>query len=405
MKLTNIKCKNSKPADKPYKLSDGQGMYLDVRPNGSKYWRLKYRVNGKEKLLALGVYPETTITKARDKRAEARKLIGEGIDPSQHRKKEKALALESTKNTFEAVARDWYENRKSRWRPHYAKEIITRLQNDIFPAIGDFPIKEIEPPLLLQVIRKIENRGAHELAKRQLQKCGEIFRYAIATGNAVRDPSADIREALKPVKKGHFAALDIKELPDFIKAIEKNDARLYQNTRNALKLIMLTFVRTSELINARWDEIEFEAKEWVIPAERMKMGKEHIVPLSNQAIKILEWQKELAGHWPLVFPSSVKPQKSISNNTILGAIKRLGYQGRMTGHGFRALAMSAIKQELGYRHEVVDRQLAHAPKSKVDQAYDRALFLEDRKVMMQDWADYLDAIAQSEKVIIGKFGT
>lgn len=189
------------------------------------------------------------------------------------------------------------------------------------------------------------------------------------------------------------------ELPEFIQSIDRNEARLYQNTRNALKLIMLTFVRTSELINARWEEIDFEKKEWVIPAERMKMGKEHIVPLSRQAIEILKDQKEIAGHWPLVFPSSVKPQKSISNNTILGAIKRLGYKGLMTGHGFRALAMSTIKQELGYRHEVVDRQLAHVPKNKIDKAYDRALFLKDRKVMMQEYADFLDAIASEGKVV------
>jgi len=302
------------------------------------------------------------------------------------------------------IAREWFENRKDRWKPRYAVEIITRLENDIFPHLGSFPIKEIEPPLLLQVIRKIENRKAYELAKRQLQKCGEIFRYGIATGKAIRDPSADIKEALKPVKKGHFAAIEIEELPDFIYAIERNDARLYPNTRNALNLMMRTFVRTVELIGASWDEINFDTKEWTIPAERMKMGKEHIVPLSSQAIEILDNQKKLTGHWPLIFPSNVKPQKSMSNNTILGAIKRLGYQGRMTGHGFRALALSAIKQELGYRHEVADRQLAHVPKNKVDKAYDRALFLKERTVMMQDWSDYLDYIAQNGKVIVGKFG-
>ena len=244
----------------------------------------------------------------------------------------------------------------------------------------------------MQVIRKIENRGAHELAKRQLQKCGEIFRFAIAEGKAVRDPSNDIKEALKPVKKEHFAALDIKDLPEFLAAVDRNDARLYQSTRNALNLMLLTFVRTSELIEATWDEIDFDTKEWIIPGERMKMGKDHIVPLSDQAIEILKSQKEIAGHWPLVFPSSVKPKKSMSNNTILGAIKRLGYQGRMTGHGFRALAMSGIKQELGYRHEVVDRQLAHVPKNKIDKAYDRAQFLDERRKMMQEWADYTDTL-------------
>ena len=400
MKLNEIKCKNAKPLDPPSKaprkLADGHGLYLWVMPNGAKYWRFTYRSSGKQKTLALGVYPEISLKEAREKRTEARKLVSEKKDPMLERKKINILRQNNTENNFEAVAMDWYENRKHRWRPRYADEVLIRLQNDIFSEIGHYPIREIEPPLLLNTIRKIENRGAHELAKRQLQKCGEIFRFAIAEGKATRDPSQDIKEALKPVKKEHFAALDVRELPDFIKAIERNDARLYQNTRNALNLIMLTFVRANELINARWDEIDFDRKEWVIPAERMKMGKEHIVPLADQAIEILKDQKEIAGQWDHVFPSSVKPKKSISNNTILGAIKRLGYQGRMTGHGFRALAMSAIKQELGWRHEVVDRQLAHVPKNKIDKAYDRALFLDDRKIMMQQWADYIDDLKNSD---------
>ena len=398
MKLNNTICKNAKPLDfpskSPRKLADGEGLYLWVMPNGAKYWRLKYRSNGSPKEYSMGVYPEVSLKEAREEKAKARKLLTQGKDPSREKKRKKLLSKQNSENTFEVIARGQHANRKDRWRPRYAQEVINRLENDIFSEIGSYPIKDIEPPLLLEVIRKIEKRGAYELAKRQLQKCGEIFRFAIAEGKAVRDLSRDIGDALKPVKKSHFAALDVSELPDFIKAIGKNDARLYRSTRNALWLIMLTFVRTSELINARWDEIYFDRAEWVIPAERMKMGKEHIVPLSRQVIEILHDQKEIAGRWPLVFPSSVKPQKSISNNTILGAIKRLGYQGRMTGHGFRALAMSAIKQELGWRHEVVDRQLAHTPKNKIDKAYDRALFLEDRKKMMQEWADYLDEVSK-----------
>lgn len=397
MKLNDTKCKNAKPNDPPSKApkkyADGHGLYLYVMPNKAKYWRFIYRFNGKQKLFAMGVYPEISLREAREKCMELRKMVREGKDPSLEQKKKKAMATIDNNNTFEAVARDWYASRKDQWKPKYADDVIKRLEDDIFPHLGPIPIKEIEPPLLLQVVRKIEKRGAHELARRQLQKCGEIFRFGIAEGRAVRDPSADIKEALKPFKKDHFAALEVNELPDFIKALERNDARLYQSTRNALYLIMLTFVRTSELINAKWEEIDFERKEWVIPAERMKMGKKHIVPLSDQSIKILEDQKVLAGHWPLVFPSSFKPRQSISNNTILGAIKRLGYQGRMTGHGFRALAMGCIKQELGYRHEVVDRQLAHQPKSKVDKAYDRADFLDERRVMMQDWANYIDSLS------------
>lgn len=397
MKLTDIKCKSAKPSKKSVKMSDGGGMYLEIMPNGSKYWRLKYRVKVedklKEKRLALGVYPEISLKEARERRDDAKRLLEQGKDPSLEKKKKKALSQENNLNTFRVIALEWFENRKDRWSERYADGVLTRLENDIFPEIGDYPIMEIEPPILLQAIRKIENRKAHELARRQLQKCGEIFRYAIACGKCVRDPSADIKEALRPQIKGHFAAIDCRDLPDFLKAIDRNDARLYRNTQNALRLIMLTFMRTSELINARWEEIDFEAREWVIPAERMKMKKEHIVPLSRQSIAILKDQKEIAGQWPLVFPSSVRPKQPISNNTILGAIKRLGYQGRMTGHGFRALAMSTIKQELGWRHEVVDRQLAHAPRNKIDKAYDRALFLDDRKIMMQEWADYIEQVA------------
>lgn len=393
-KLNDIKVKALKPKKKLYRVFDGQGLYIEISPTGSKYWRLKYRMHGKERRMALGVYPEISLKEARAKKDEARRLIDDHIDPSKDKKRKKAQSKENEENSFEAIAREWYELRKDQWKPRYAEEVIKRLEDDIFPLIGDYPIKDIEPPLLLSVMRRIEKRGAFDLAKRQNQKCGEIFRYAIASGKAIRDPSQDIGEALKPVKKTHFAALEVDELPEFLAELNSNKARLYPSTINALKLIMLTFVRTNELINARWEEIDFEKRLWTIPAERMKMGKPHIVPLADQTIEILKNQKELADPWPLVFPSAFKKQKSISNNTILGAIKRLGYQGRMTGHGFRALAMSAIKQELGYRHEVVDRQLAHVPKSKIDRAYDRAMFLEERKKMMQDWADYIDRIVK-----------
>ena len=352
MKLKDTVCKGTQPnlnAKTPIKLADGDGLYLFVMPNGAKYWRFLYRFLGKQKTYALGVYPEVSLKAAREKRRLARQLLSKGIDPSIERKQQKALALTNADNTFEAIARDWYALHKDKWKSRYAAEVMKRLECDIFPYIGPIPIRDVGQPLLLEVIRKIEKRGAVDLAKRQLQKCGEIFRFALAENKVELDITLKMYEALKPVKKQHFAAIEVEEIPEFLATLEKNDARLYQSTRNAIKLIMLTFVRTSELINARWDEIDFERRRWIIPAERMKMGKEHIVPLSRQAIEILENQKTLSGQWHLVFPSNVKPQKSISNNTILGALKRLGYQGRMTGHGFRALAMSAIKQELDYR--------------------------------------------------------
>lgn len=396
MKLNDKLCKNAQPfpppSKSPRKLADGHGLYLWVMPNGAKYWRFKYKVKGKEKIVAIGVYPEISLKEAREKRAELRRMRSDGFDPILELKKQKVSAAQDLENSFEAVAMEWYDNRKDIWTPRYAKEIIVRLKNDIFPEIGSLPIKEIEPPMLLEVIRKIERRGAYDLAKRQLQKCGEIFRYAIACGKATRDPSQDIKAGLKQVKKEHFASIDIKELPEFLRVLDRNDARLYRVTRNALNLIMLTFVRTSELIQARWEEIDFDRAIWIIPAERMKMGREHLVPLSCQAIEILRDQQEISSHRELVFPSNVKPQKAISNNTILGALKRLGYQGRMTGHGFRSLAMSGIKQELGYRHEVPDRQLAHVPANKIDKAYDRAEFLDERIKMMQEWADYIDSV-------------
>ena len=378
--------------EKQYKLFDGAGLFLLVKPNGNKHWRLKYRLGGTEKLLAIGPYPLTSLLEARQARDDAKRLIANGEDPVIHKQKMKQTTVRDAKNTFRAIALEWYENRKDIWRPRYAQDVLKRLEEDIFPHMGKMPIRDIEPPALLDVIRKIEKRGALELAKRQLQKCGEIFRYAIATGRAVRDPSNDIKEALKPVKQTHFASIEVEELPQFINDLRSNKGRLYQITQNAIWLMMLTFVRTLELINARWDEVDFERKRWVIPAERMKMGKEHIVPLADQAIEIFMEQKRSKGQWEHVFPSPVKPSQSISNNTILGGLKRMGYQGRMTGHGFRSLGMGAIKQELGYRHEVVDRQLAHTPKSKIDKAYDRAAFLEERIQMMQEWADYIDRI-------------
>ncbi len=395
--LTALQIKNAKSKDKDYKLFDGEGMFLLVKSNGNRHWRLKYRFLGKEKLLAIGPYPLVSLQEAREAKIKAKKLLADGVDPVASKSEEKAEAVRNVQNTFQSVALEWYENRKHIWKERYAKDVLKRLEEDLFPYIGKRPIKEITQPELLEVVRKIENRGAIDLAKRQLQKSGEIFRYAISTGKAKVDITYNMHEALKPSKKSHFAAIDVSELPEFLDAVESNKARLYRNTQNALKLMLLTFVRTNELINARWEEIDFDKAEWIIPAERMKMDKSHIVPLSKQAIKILKDQKEIAEPWPLVFPSSVKPQKSISNNTILGAIKRLGFQGRMTGHGFRALAMSAIKQELHYRHEVVDRQLAHVPKSKVDRAYDRAKFLNERKVMMQDWADYIDGLRKKNR--------
>jgi integrase len=404
MPLTDRSCKNAKPDTKPYKMSDSGGLYLQVMPNGSKYWRLKYRFNSKEKRLAFGIYPEVSLLEAREKRDEARKQLMKDIDPAAAKKEKKRLAALNAENTFEAVAREWHELNKERWHSVYMRNILHRLEIDIFPEIGNVPIADIKPLHVLDALRRIEKRGAGEVARRAMQYCSQIFRYAIITQRAERNPASDLRGALKPIKHKHFAAIEPDDIPAFLQVLERNEARLYAQTRRSIWLLMLTFVRTSELIEAKWNEFNFEKAEWVIPAERMKMRRPHIVPLSRQALAILKEQREHTGKWEWVFPSQAHPRQHMSNNTILFALGRVGYKGRMTGHGFRALAMSTIKEKLGYRHEVVDRQLSHAPANKVDAAYERARFLDERRKMMQEWADYLDKAMKDNNIIHVDFG-
>jgi integrase len=404
MPLTDTACKNARPKEKPYKKADGGGLYLEVMPTGARYWRLKYRFGGKEKRLACGVYPETSLAEAREKRAVARKMLGDEIDPSSAKRENRQLAEANAACTFEAVAREWHERNREKWTPIYCQDILHRLETDIFPAIGKRPVADITPLAVLGALKKIENRGAGEMARRAGQYCGQIFRYAVVTGRADRNPTTDLKGALKPVKHGHFSALEPKDLPEFLHTLERNDARLFVLTRLAIRLMLLTFVRTGELIKATWDEFDLDGAEWAIPAERMKMRKPHIVPLSKQAVAVLRQVQAMNGNYPWVFASPTKPRRHMSNNTILKALERLGYKGRMTGHGFRALAMTTIKEKLKYPHDVVDRQLAHAPRNKIDAAYDRTKFLDERKKMMQAWADYLDSTASGGKVIAGKFG-
>ena len=390
MKLTEIKCKNAKPLEKPKKLSDGAGMYLEVMPNGSKYWRMKYRHLGKEKRLAFGVYPEVSLKEAREKRDKARKLIADNKDPSYIKKQRKSQAISEANNTFEKIAREWHEHNRDGWKPDHAKNIMQRLEKDVFPTIGAMPIKELTPKMLLDMAKKVQERGANELAKRIIQMSKHIFQYAIITGRAERNIANDLKGLIKPKPKSHYAAIDHRELPEFLGALYSNKARLMPLTHLAVQFMMLTFVRTSEMIKAEWREFDFEEKVWLIPARRMKMNKDHIVPLSDQSIRILKEIRDMHNNKTYVFPSRENSQRHMSNNTVLMAIKRMGYRGKMTGHGFRSLAMSTIMEKLGYRFEVPDRQLAHSKKGDVNKAYDRAMFLDERIVMMQDWADYLD---------------
>lgn len=396
MSLNDTICRNAKSKHKEYKLTDGEGMYLLIKPNGTKCWRLKYRFAGKERKLAIGTYPEISLSNARKKRTVARDILTQGLDPSQAKKQEKRMIAIKAQNSFESVTREWHENNKHTWTEKHANSILKRLSCKLFPDIGNRPISEISALELLDVLRKIEKEGTYVLAHRMLQYCSRIFRYAILTCRADRNPAADLSGALKPAVEKHLNALDFNDLPGFLQALERNDARLFIQTRLAVKFLILTFVRTGELINARWNEFDLENAEWIIPAERMKMKRPHIVPLAIQSIEILKELKQLNPHSELVFPNQIDNKKPMSNNTILFAIKRLGYNDKTTGHGFRALAMSTIKEKLGYRHEVIDRQLAHAPENKIVAAYDRAKFLDERKKMMQEWADFVNAQAKRE---------
>ena len=389
MKLNDPIIKASQPKEKPYKLSDGNGLVLLIQPNGSKWWRYRYKFSGKEKMLSIGTYPVVTLKKARLSRVTASELLKQGIDPSQHRQEEKQKQAPAWENSFESVARRWWEHWSHDKNKRHAGYTIRRLEANIFPSIGSKPINEITASSLLPVVKKIESRGATDIAKRALTTCGQVFRYAVAHGLAERNPAADIKpsDILKPTKKVNHARVDEKELPELLQKIDGYDG--HPLTRLALQLMTLTFVRTSELIGARWDEID--SKQWRIPAERMKMKTPHIVPLSNQAVSILEELKSLEVNEILLFPSERRDGKTMSNNTILYALYRMGYHSRMTGHGFRGLA-STILHEQGYNHDHIELQLAHSSRNAVSAAYNHALYLEQRAKMMQGWADYLDGL-------------
>jgi integrase len=393
MKLSNIAIKNAKPKDKSYKMSDGDGMSLLVMPNGSKLWRFKYYFNRKEKGFSLGPYPEISLARAREKRLEARRLIAEGIDPGVVKQEKKRDQLIDAVNTFEEIARQWHEKKKKSWSPKYAATILNRLEMDIFPSIGRYPIKDITPGIMLRALQEIEQRGVYELTRRAKQYCGQIFRYAIPLGLADRDMTADLKDSLESkATTKHIASIDPEELPQLVRDMHRNDARMYIVTKLAMEMMLHTFVRTNELIKARWDEFHFETARWVIPAERMKMKKAHIVPLSSQVIEILEELKKHTGHYPWVFASPTRPRDHMSDNAILKALERMGYKGRMTGHGFRSLAMTTILEKLNYAFDVVDAQLAHAKRNSLGEAYDRAKYLTQRTQMMQDWSDYLSRL-------------
>ena len=391
MKLTDPIIKASKPKSTPYKLSDGNGLFLLIQPNGSRWWRYRYRFNGKEKMLSLGTYPDVTLKEARNLRVTASDLLKQGVDPSENKQEQKRIKAILAENSFESVAHSWFNSWKTNKTERHAGYTIRRLEADVFPEIGSSPIEKITAPDLLRVIKKIQSRGAIDIAKRALNTCNQIFRYAVAHGLAERNPASDIKPAdvLQSTVKKNYARIEQKDLPELLTRINEYDGQPL--TRLALKMMVLTFVRTSELIGARWDEIELDAGLWRIPAERMKMRTPHIVPLSSKAIVVLGDIKKYSGHSELLFPGEQNPKKSMSNNTILYALYRMGYRSRMTGHGFRGLA-STILHEQGYDHHLIELQLAHTERDAVSAAYNHATYLEPRKKLMQDWADYLESL-------------
>ena len=388
--LSDAKARNAKPGTKPYKIADGEGLFLLITPSGGKYWRLKYFFGGKEKLLALGVYPEINLAEARERRAQARKVLAAGNDPGEAKKEAKRLATLKNANTFEAVAREWLEKRRHEWAPITADVALGRLETHILPKLGPRPIADLAAPEVLAMLRAVEDKGTLETARRVMNISGQIFMYAIATGRAERNPVPDLRGALKTPVVKHRSFLKESELPLYLRKLKAYDGSL--QTRLALRFLLLTFVRTNELRAAQWTEIDWDKAEWRIPAERMKMKELHIVPLSRQTITVLRELEKHSGNRPYIFPNEHKPAAFMSENTMLYALYRMGYHSRATGHGFRSTA-STILNEHGFRADVIERQLAHNERNNVRAAYNHAQYLPERRQMMQWWADYLDEVA------------
>lgn len=400
MPLTDAKIRALKPKEKTYRLGDAGGLYVEVATNGSRYWRMKYRVAGKEKRLAFGVYPDVSLADAREKRDAAKKILAAGGDPGETKKAEKLAQKLNAENTFEAVAREWHQTKADRWSLRYRDEIIDTFEKDIFPYIGKRPIADIKPMELLEALRKMEKRGALEKMRKVRQRCGEVFRFAIITGRANYNPAPDLASALATPKKVHFPFLTTNELPHFL-----NDLAGYTGsiiTKTATQIIMLTGVRTQELRFARWEDIDFGKKLWEIPAEVMKMKRPHIVPLSEQVIALFKQLEPLSKHHPLVFIGRNDPRKPISKESINQVIELLGYKGRLTGHGFRH-TMSTILHEQGFNSAWIETQLAHVDKNAIRGTYNHAQYLDGRREMMQWYADYIDDLGRGGGVVEGKF--
>ena len=411
MKLTDTAIKAAKPREKPYKLFDGEGLYLLINPDGSRWWRLKYRYGGKERLLALGTYPGTGLKKARDKRDDARNLLDDDIDPNAHRKAEKAARADRDAGSFEVVAREWHAKQSETWAAGHSERVLRRLVLYVFPRIGGDPIGSVTGPQLLDVLRRIEARGTVETAHRVKESLGAIFRYAVATHRATHDPSAALKGALATAQNKSYAAItEPKQVGELLRAIRGYSGA--EITRCALQLLPLVFVRPGELRAARWEEFEFDVTppqpgkkpkhpdpQWRIPAARMKMREQHLVPLSTQAVAILRELHARTGPEGYLFPSVRGKSNYMSENTINAALRNLGYTSEQhTGHGFRHMA-STLLHERGYKSELIERQLSHGDRNPMRAAYNFAEYLPERRKMMQEWADYLDGLAKGANVV------
>ena len=397
MPLTDTAIRNAKPGAKPIKLFDERGLFLLVTPTGGKWWRFRFMFDGKEKLLSLGVYPDVSLKDARERRDVARKLVANGVNPSENRKIQKSARADLIANSFEVVAREWFSKYSTTWAKNHGDRIIRRFERDIFPWIGGRPIAEINAPELLAVVRRIENRGALETAHRALGNSGQVFRYAVATGRAERDPSGDLRGALPPVKGTHFAATtEPKRVAEILRALDGYEGTL--TVRCALRLAPLVFVRPGELRNAQWTDIDFEAAEWRYLVT--KTNTPHIVPLARQVIEILRELQPLTENSRFVFPSARSFTRPMSDNAILAAMRRLGIdKDEMSGHGFRAVARTILDEILGIRPDFIEHQLAHAVRDPNGRAYNRTAHLPERRKMMQQWADYLDKLKAGAEII------
>ncbi|MEI7150991.1 tyrosine-type recombinase/integrase [Pectobacterium carotovorum] len=402
MPLNARQIETAKPQDKEYKLTDGAGLYLLIKPNGAKYWRLKYRVAGKEKKLSIGVYPDISLAEARLKREEARKIVASGGDPSEQKQVERQAKKINIDNTFKAIALEWHEYKRPNWSKGYAEDLMEAFENDIFPDIGKRPVAEVKPLEMLTTLRKLEKRGVLDKLRKIRQACNQVFRYAIVTGRAENNPASELASALPPPKATHYPHLLPDELPDFLRALSTYSGS--KVTQLATRILMLTGVRTIELRQAEWKEFDFEKQLWEVPKERMKMRRPHLVPLSNQVIEALQQLYAVTGRYNLVFPGRNDITKPMSEASINQVLKRIGYHGKATGHGFRH-TMSTILHEQGYNTAWIELQLAHVDKNTIRGTYNHAQYLEQRRGMLQWYGNFVDGLEHGDVkkvVVIGK---